>query len=215
MVSVLVDFDGTITAVDLAEQILREFTGEAWWPIEQEFRSGKIGSREALTRQFGLIHASKRALVEFLGRVSMVDKGFPTFVENCSRREIPVEIASDGFDFYIEPVLSRLGLQIPFTANSALFGENRVIPLFPHANLHCVRCGGCANCKLDTLNRLKRRGAVYYVGDGHSDIPAALQADRVYAKGELRNYLEGQGHPHRSFQDFRELSREVDDWESS
>ena len=54
---VFCDFDGTITQVDVTDQILAQLAHPSWREIEQEWMLGLIGSRECLERQIALVDA--------------------------------------------------------------------------------------------------------------------------------------------------------------
>ena len=52
---VFCDFDGTITQLDVTDQILTQLAHPSWREIEQEWMLGLIGSRECLERQIALL----------------------------------------------------------------------------------------------------------------------------------------------------------------
>src|SRR5260370_30754403 len=92
---VFVDFDGTITPDDTTDLILEQFAGPEWKCIEAEWQSGRIGSRECMARQIGLIRASEAAFDDFVAHLP-IDLSFPGFLADFRRRGLPVAIVSDG-----------------------------------------------------------------------------------------------------------------------
>ena len=82
--AVFTDFDGTISTIDVAEAILERYTGKGWWKVEEEYRTGAIGSREAIVRQFHLIETPPDELFEFVDSIK-IDPHFKEFVEVCRR----------------------------------------------------------------------------------------------------------------------------------
>ena len=55
---VLVDFDGTIAPIDTTDLLLERFAAPAWHDIEDDWKAGRIGSRECLVRQIDLVRAT-------------------------------------------------------------------------------------------------------------------------------------------------------------
>ena len=53
---------------------------------------------------------------------------------------------------------------------------------------------------------ISRPAQVVYAGDGHSDLCAALAADRVFATGSLARWLRERGVPFATLTDFRALA---------
>ena len=53
--AVFLDFDGTITTVDTGVHLLDTLAPACWHEIEAEYKTGRIGSRECMTRQWALL----------------------------------------------------------------------------------------------------------------------------------------------------------------
>ena len=52
------DFDGTISERDAVDAILEEFADSRWLAVEEEWKAGRIGSRECLRAQMSLVSAT-------------------------------------------------------------------------------------------------------------------------------------------------------------
>ncbi len=181
--AVLTDFDGTITRTDVAEAILEEFAPASWWDIEDLHRSRKIGTRESMVRQFALLHAKQADLIRFVDEHVEVDETFRDFTVFCQKRKIPLEIVSEGLDFYVRHLMRKWNLRIPLRTNHAVFEEGSIRIEYPWADATCTLCG---TCKLLRLFQLRTEGyRIAYIGDGHSDLCPAIEADLVFAKAEL------------------------------
>ena len=102
---VFCDFDGTITQVDVTDQILTQLAHPSWREIEQEWMLGLIGSRECLERQIALVDAPVEELHSVIDGVA-IDDEFSAFCRFARRRRIPLYILSDGFDEVIRRVLA-------------------------------------------------------------------------------------------------------------
>ncbi len=204
--AVLTDFDGTVTTTDVAEAILREYAEGDWWAVEERYRAGEIGSKETLRAQFEMVRAPEEELFRFVDRVAEVDPSFRAFAAYCEGEGIPLQIVSDGLDFYIERALKTMGVDLPFTANGAEIRGDRMEIIFPNAPEDCPECGQCANCKLQTVKERQAGGyRVAYVGEGHSDFWAARGADHVFAKGPLLRMCREEGLPHSPYERFRDI----------
>ena len=207
---VLTDFDGTITLEDVAEILLHRFTGEAWMGPEREFRAERIGVREAMRREFALITAPPEALLETIEREARLDPEFPGFLEFARSRGIGVEIASEGLDFYAAPLLRRWGLDVETRINRAVWEDGRMRIEYPYADPTCTLCGCCKMGRVLQLRAAGRR--VAYVGDGHSDLCPAVEADAVFAKGHLADLCRREGIAFRPFRNFGDVRREMASW---
>ena len=180
--AVVVDFDGTICPEDVSEEILRAFAPPTWWDIDLEFQRGIIGSRECLTRQGALLEGTEEAMLAFALERHRLDPTFAPFVTWARGEGIEVAVASDGFGFYVEPMLRAARVE------AAALYVNRVDVAtgsfsFPSAHPECV---GCGVCKMQVVRSLRERlGPVAFVGEGHTDRYGALYADLVFAKKHL------------------------------
>jgi len=175
------DFDGTITRADVAEAILQRFTGDAWWAVEEEYRRGDIGSREALVRQFALVKAGKLEVLSFAETIPL-DPGFMRFQEYCKAECIPLVVLSEGLRPYIERILAVNGVGGQcVVANGARFSGDGMEIIFGHPNEDCPDCGTCKAAVIDLYPSARK----VYVGDGYSDMCAAGHADVLFVKSHL------------------------------
>src|SRR6476469_9970866 len=206
---VLVDFDGTIAPNDPTDRLLECFAAPDWREIEAAWQSGKISSRECLSRQVELMRATPAALEQQIEAVK-VDPGFAGFLEFCRRRGGEVTIVSDGFDRVVRAALRNARLSVPFFANALEWrGSDQWHLAFPHAQQHCANGG--ANCKCAHADWSALTPHIV-VGDGRSDFCMAKRADFVIAKGQLADYCRSRGQCHEEFTDFRDVTAHVSSW---
>jgi 2-hydroxy-3-keto-5-methylthiopentenyl-1-phosphate phosphatase len=205
------DFDGTITQVDVTDEILSEFAHPSWREVEQEWVRGTIGSRECLQRQMALVDASRAELNALIDAIPL-DPHFREFLRWTRRERIPFYVVSDGFDYIIERVLRKSGVNGELRngshlyASSLAFEGRRLVASFPHPPLPCEH--GCATCKEGIIR--ERRGhhrPVVFIGDGLSDRFAVAEADVVFAKRQLLAYCEESGVPYRPFTTFADVEK--------
>ena len=187
------DFDGTVSKIDVIDAILEEFADPSWLEIEQEWIDGRIGSRECLRRQFELVRVTPLELDVFLAGFDL-DEGTLSLLDLCRKIAIPVHIASDGFTYYIDRML-RKAINDPAAIANVGVWANELIPTgkdrwrtnFPHLPNVCG--DGCATCKPAVMKMNNRTGApTVFIGDGLSDRFAAKSADVVFAKEKLVDF---------------------------
>jgi 2-hydroxy-3-keto-5-methylthiopentenyl-1-phosphate phosphatase len=206
---VLVDFDGTIAKVDTTDALLAQFALPAWHGIEDEWKSGAIGSRECMVRQIDLVRATPDAMDRFIESIE-IDPDVPAFIDDCRKRGFEVTVVSDGLDRTVRAVLARHGINVPIRANALRFlGGDRWTLTFPHAQTECKALSG--NCKCATPNQAKSALRVV-VGDGRSDFCVAERADFVLAKSKLVEHVRAHKLPHAVFGSFAEAGRKLQQW---
>jgi 2-hydroxy-3-keto-5-methylthiopentenyl-1-phosphate phosphatase len=209
---VFIDFDGTIVPCDATDFLFERFALPEWRDVENDWQSGKIGSRECLAKQAALLRATPAQLNAAVDEIQ-VDAGFAGFVAQCKAAGIGATIVSDGFDRVIEAVMRRNGIDIPFFANHLEPTDgDRWRVTFPHSREDCVALAG--HCKCMRAAAVPRALKVV-VGDGRSDFCIAGQADLVFAKSKLLELCRSNGTFHVPFNDFFEVGTRLDDWLSS
>jgi 2-hydroxy-3-keto-5-methylthiopentenyl-1-phosphate phosphatase len=206
---VLVDFDGTIAKVDTTDLLLERFAEPGWLAIEDEWKAGRIGSRECMIRQINLVKATPSQYDDFVSSIE-IDPGFSDFLAACRERDLDVVVVSDGLDRTVGTVLKRAGFDLPYRANCLqTVGADRWRLTFPHARGDCQVLSG--NCKCQFAD--DARGSVrVVVGDGRSDFCVAGRTDLVLAKGALADHCRDRGLPHFAFTKFDEATAAFVRW---
>jgi 2-hydroxy-3-keto-5-methylthiopentenyl-1-phosphate phosphatase len=206
---ILVDFDGTIASVDTTDVLLERFAAPAWREIEDEWKAGRIGSRECMVRQIDLVRATQAQMDAFIDGIE-IDPEFPVFAELCRRHGHSVSVVSDGLDRTVGAVLARHGLKLPYFANHLEWrGRDRWRLTFPHARSDCRALSGTCKCG---FAEERPREVTIVVGDGRSDFCAADRADLVLAKDSLLQYCRRSDLPHFAFADFGEATELLVGW---
>lgn len=210
MKAVLTDFDGTVTKDDISEMILNRFAGEQWLEIEARYRNNEIGTREAVASQFGLVRADRQTLIEFVDSVAEMDEHFHAFQDFCLSSGVYLEIVSEGLDLYLTHLVRKWGIRIPFRTNKTCVRGGRITLTYPFEDKSCRLCG---TCKMGRVLELRAKGyKVAYVGDGHSDICPALEADLICARDSLAELCEREEIAFIRFSNFSEVQQAVEGW---
>lgn len=223
---VLVDFDGTLASADVGNRFFRRFTPDAvrWDAVIADWMAGRITARQCLALECDLARAGHPEALAFVDGFELAADA-AAFVAAARSAGHDLLVASDGLTFYIERLLARAGLDVPFTANRLRFEDGALTPEFasagPEVPLSGGRvaraagdaspgCGRCGNCKGAALRAARASGRyrrLVAVGDGYSDRCAVAAADVVYAKDDLFEYCRARGVEARPFTALAEVAR--------
>jgi 2-hydroxy-3-keto-5-methylthiopentenyl-1-phosphate phosphatase len=211
------DFDGTISRRDAVDAILETYADPQWLTFEEEWRAGRIGSRDCLRAQMSLVRASRKQIDGLLDEIGF-DEDLIALLEMCAMQDIPAHIISDGFDYCIRRILSGASKRV-----AALLRGGRVCAAHLESRGHLWRtefpffhqtCGhGCATCKPAVMRLLNKTNApAIFVGDGFSDRYAVESADLVFAKDGLAEYCTEQSIEHTPYQNLGDVTAHIDRW---
>jgi 2-hydroxy-3-keto-5-methylthiopentenyl-1-phosphate phosphatase len=203
--AVLVDFDGTACLHDVAEHLLIEFGDPSWPEYDAAWERGDIGGRETLAIQAAMLTAPRERLLEYALSHCPLDPTFRPFVDRLKQVGVPVTVVSDGFGFYVAPLLDAHGVtDVPVVTNTwRPTGAARLA--FENGHPICV---GCGTCKKRAVERAREdHGRVAFVGEGPSDRFGARYADVTFAKvGEsLGRHCDAEGIPYVPWTSFDDV----------
>ena len=202
--AVLIDFDDTAAAQNVAEMLLNRFGDPTWQEVRQQFRAGELTLKEYQEVTFTNIQASRAAMQGYVKNNASLRPYFRELWLHCQERDIPLAIVSQGLDFYIEALLEQEGFpQVPVYAVETSFYPDGITYHYRFAYPGAEHLG---NSKGLVVDRYKKNGHhVVYVGDGRSDFEAAVEADLVFAHSLLADECRRQGIPYRPFSDFGDV----------
>lgn len=192
--SVFLDFDGTITLADSGVHLLERLAPPEWRAVDAEYARGETGSRVCLLDEWDLLpHEEVR--LRATAREVPVDPGAAPLIAALRAAGAEVMIVSDGFGFYATEVADALG--VPVLTNAVDWSSGRLE--FPHED-RCCACSSCGVCKQAPIKDARHAGrTTVLVGDGVSDVKAALLADVVFAKDALAAWCAAHGVAHTPF----------------
>lgn len=186
--SVFLDFDGTISLVDTGLHLLQRLGRPGWEEIDAEFRRGEIPSRICLLDEWDHLDPDEERLTA-VAREVPIDPAAPALVAALRDAGAEVLVVSDGFGFRAREVAADLG--VPVLTNAVDWSTGRLE--FPHEDRRCA-CSSCGTCKQAPIKDAARSGrTTVLIGDGASDVKAALLADVVFAKDTLAAWCTVQG----------------------
>ncbi len=215
MLKFFIDFDGTITKQDVGDALFETFGGEQCKEFVREYHEGKISAVECFNKETAACgEVDKLKLDSFLDSQE-IDETFPEFVEYCKSNSFEYYILSDGMDYYIKRILTRVGVgEVPVYSNilnlEQVNGTTsvRFRPEFPFTDEVCDRCASCKRNHILTL--AGDDDIIAYIGEGYSDRCPVRYADVVFAKDDLLKFCRREEIPHVEYQTFADIVKYVD-----
>ena len=211
-VVVLVDFDGTAAAQNVAETLLEyygsdEFLGGGEWKAHREaFRKGEMTLRDYQELAFNGVDATLEEMSEGLKGMCWPREGLSDFITYCSTNAIHVTIVSNGLQFYVESVLANAAFdRIQVFAVGVEGAPKQLRFSYPYDTPTCWEWG---NCKCHVLEEARESGEdvrVVMIGDGYSDYCAARLADASFARAAMRDHCDANGVAFIPFEDFHDV----------
>ena len=199
------DFDGTITKGDSVNRFFEMYASKKWMDSEKLWIEGKISSRENAIIQVGLLkNISGQQLDDYINSIE-IDDYFLDFVDYVKSNNIKLTILSDGFDLFIQRILERYDLDIPFYANKLIYKNGKFSIEFPYYNQNCDKKAGMCKCQKVKEDRF------CYIGDGTSDLCIASKADFLFASNNLHQYCKKNNIKHSHFKSFRNIIDTMND----
>ena len=203
---IICDFDGTITRQDSTDLVLEALAAPEWRTLQDDWVTGRLSGEDCMRRQVALIGGSDAELDAVLDAVEL-DSGFLAFVDWSEARGIPVQIVSDGVDYFVRRILERHGLQRLASVANRLAGQAGARRLEqPWRRTDCANGSGVCKCAA-ALDGQEIGATSIFVGDGRSDFCIADRADVVFAKGALADRAKDRKQPFLPFDTFHDVRR--------
>jgi 2-hydroxy-3-keto-5-methylthiopentenyl-1-phosphate phosphatase len=205
-VSVLVDFDGTISLADVGDELLSRLVDdqELVRDMDQLYVEYRKGSRELIAWDMEVLPHDRDLLLREVDRLG-VDETLVSLVDAAAGVGAAFEIVSDGLGFHIERMLAPLGLdRLPVATNASVLGEGGAGVTFPYGHSACFVCGTCKRERIRVHQAA--RHAVVFVGDGPSDRYAAHHADVIFAKSSLAAWCEVENIPYEPWSQLSDVT---------
>jgi len=188
---IFLDFDGTITRNDVGEEIFKKFLEkDVVNKTVEELVHGKISSRECWEKLCEAAPAIKKDELDNLILSQSVEPTLHHFIEFCDKHNFELFVLSDGFDYYINKILTREKLSHlkVYSNNLILDDKGKLLPYFP---FHNSDCKSTANCKRNhIMDNSGEEDYTVFIGDGNSDKDPIQYVDFIFAKKDLLKYCE-------------------------
>jgi 2-hydroxy-3-keto-5-methylthiopentenyl-1-phosphate phosphatase len=140
------------------------------------------------------------------------DPGAVDLLSWCQKNAAPFRMLSDGFDYNIERLKKRFGVEFDCDSNAMHYEEGlwRISPGYPNPDCGC----GTGVCKRGRINefRAAHPGVVtVHIGNGRvSDLCGVLAADVGFAKDTLALELKNRSVSFYSFETLKDVVTELE-----
>lgn len=190
--------------------------------LDEQIKTGERSFREVSEEMWGSLHVPFDDGFEIMKKTLEIDPDFQHFHEYCIKYSIPFNVISAG----LKPILRRVldtflgdeqSAQIQIIANDAKIAEDgsEWKPIWRHDNelghdkalsVQEARNEAKLQCEDGTIP------LIVFIGDGVSDLPAAREADVLFARRGLRleEYCIEHGIAYIPFDTFADIQREIE-----
>ena len=216
------DFDGTIFMQDTGHILFNKFGcgSERRQILDQQIHSGERSFRDVSEEMWGSLDVPFDDGFEVMKDALDIDVDFQAFHEFCINNNIPFNVISAG----LKPVLRRVldhflgeeaSKHIDIVANDATISEEgKWKPIWIHDTALGHDKKKSINDYKDNATLESEDGTIpmiIFIGDGVSDLPAAREADVLFARRGLRleEYCIENKLPYIPFDTFADIQREV------
>jgi 2,3-diketo-5-methylthio-1-phosphopentane phosphatase len=204
MFQIFCDFDGTISSEDGLKLLFHYFLPEEWPIIESQMHNRLLSEKEALAMALEKMPISPIEAKDWILNRVTIDRSFREFVAWASNSGFELKILSGGFDYFIQSLLERENLfDLEIFSNRLRSLSSWELEPFAKSELICEEF---THCKCARLERLKQTQTVLiYIGDGWTDVCPAQRVHHVFAKRDLRKFMQQTRKTFYEFSDFFDI----------
>ncbi|MGB2926734.1 MAG: HAD-IB family phosphatase [Limnothrix sp.] len=204
---VFCDFDGTITTVDTFGDALAKFAPKLSAAILPKLYNRTMTLRAGVRLILESIPSAR--FLAFVDEVNdqQVRPGFSEFLQFLGDRHVPCVVISGGLVEMVERVLERKGIDgRPLRHGVESVAAMNIDTLDEYFKIISPFEGGTEMVeKVQVMKKYDYEQAIA-IGDSLTDINMALEADLVFARKHLQDYLDQEGKsyvPWETFDDIR------------
>ncbi|WPK24702.1 hypothetical protein PUMCH_001985 [Australozyma saopauloensis] len=215
---VFTDWDGTVTLQDSNDYLTENlgFGRPRRLEINDEILNGEKSFKDGFSEMLRSIPTPFPECIDYLLKHVNLDPGFKEFYTWCKSKNIPVIVVSSGMTPIIRALLANLVGEdvvedIEIISNSVNIDEEtgkwEIVYKDPDT--------GFGHDKSKSIREyLSKKGytaenmpALFYCGDGVSDLSAAKETDLLFAKHgrDLITYCKRENIPYTEFEDFADI----------
>lgn len=198
------DFDGTLTDKDFYKIIMDDYLKDECKEKYNAWKAKKIKDIEYLGYVFKNIKRKEEEIDEDIMKISL-DPFVGEFVDNIGAAGGEFIVVSAGSTYYIEKVFHRHGIEgVKIYSNKGVFKDEGIHFDLDETSEFYSPVYGIDKAKV--VSKLKKEyNKVFYAGDSHPDLEAAILADVIFARGSLVELLEKKNKEFIEFKNFNEV----------
>ncbi len=209
-IQVFCDFDGTITNNDNIMSIMEKFAPPEAEEVKNRILSQELSIQEGISQLFQLIPTSLHDdMIQFLIKTAEIRSGFHEFIQFVNENNISFYVISGGMDFFVYPLLQGIIPKEQIYCNETDFSSEFITVKWPHpCDHHCQN--HCGLCKSSLIRKLSDTNDFHIViGDSITDLQAAKQADKVFARDFLITKCEENYIAYAPFETFHDVQTQL------
>ncbi|MFC9444829.1 2-hydroxy-3-keto-5-methylthiopentenyl-1-phosphate phosphatase [Bacillus cereus] len=209
-IQVFCDFDGTITNNDNIMSIMEKFAPPEAEEVKNRILSQELSIQEGVSQLFQLIPTHLcDDIIQFLKETAEIRSGFHEFIQFVNENNISFYVISGGMDFFVYPLLQGIIPKEQIYCNETDFSAEFITVKWPHScDDHCQN--HCGLCKSSLIRKLSDTNDFHIViGDSITDLQAAKQADKVFARDFLITKCEENHIAYTPFETFQDVQAEL------
>ncbi len=193
------DFDGTITARESLEAVLKEFASEKYDDMMKRLKSGEVTIREGVREMVEAIPSAKYPeIIRFVTDIP-IRPGFESLLDFLEQKGIPFIVLSGGLRGMVEARLGPL-LERAYRIIAADVDTSGIhLKVFSDYEM-----GTELVAKAEVMKAFAADEQIV-IGDGITDFQMARHADTVFARDSLAKFLEKSGISYYPWADFFEI----------
>jgi|TARA_B110000263_G_scaffold238870_1_gene240529 2-hydroxy-3-keto-5-methylthiopentenyl-1-phosphate phosphatase len=186
----VIDFDDTLVTKNAAQVVLNKFIPNDYKEISSKYKKGEINFRIYQEDSFkkALEQTSILEIEEYSKNNVEIRSGFKELIDYSKNKNIKIIILSSGIKSYIEPVINNYQNNLTLiAADMEKATDSKVSFSYNDSyNIHCSNDWGICKCK--TVESLKNKNFIIYIGDGiTTDFCASQKCDVIFALDPLYN----------------------------
>lgn len=192
-------------------EIVKQFVPEQGLAIVQSVNRYEKSVQQGVEEVFGLIPSSQFPEIQAFTQANVhIREGFEAFVAMCKHHHWPITVVSGGFDFFVKHALQPVQDDVHIVCNT-LDTQHEMLRVQWAVTCDGQCEGGCGLCKPTVMRNVNKQPGVFTVviGDGVTDLKAAMQADYVFARDRLLHECIQQAIPHASFDTFTDICHQL------
>ena len=209
-IQVFCDFDGTITNNDNIMSIMEKFAPPEAEEVKNKILSQELSIQEGVSQLFQLIPTNLHDdIIQYLIATAEIRSGFHEFIQFVKENNISFYVISGGMDFFVYPLLQGIIPKEQIYCNETDFSAEFITVKWPHScDDHCQN--HCGLCKSSLIRKLSDTDDFHIViGDSITDLQAAKQADKVFARDFLITKCEENHIAYTPFETFQDVQAEL------